>query len=70
MYIKKMIIVNIVCSVLAIIRSQITTDSRIKTCGWGWIWCHFSEATMILHLCTTTPPLFFIIIIIKYPHEP
>lgn len=62
MYIKKMIIVNIVCSVLVTIRSQITTDARIKTLegfGWALIWCHFSssEATMFLHLSTTAPPL-------------
>lgn len=58
MYIKKMLIVNIVCSVLVIIRSQVTTDARIKTMvgfGWGWIWCHFiaSKATMLLHPSTT-----------------
>lgn len=54
---KKAIIVNIVCSVLVIIRSQITTDARIKTLE-GLIWCHFSlsEATMFLHPSTTTPP--------------
>lgn len=33
MCVKNTIIVNIVCSVLVIIRSQITTDARIKTFG-------------------------------------
>lgn len=59
-----MIIVNIVCSVLAIIRSQITTDARLKTCGWGWIWCHFSEATLKLFTSvhhSPPPPLFLLL---------
>lgn len=65
MYIKKMIIVNIVCSVLAIIRSQITTDARIKiVAGVG------SGAILVklqcFYICAPQPPpLFFI----KYPHE-
>lgn len=57
MCIKKKIIVNIVCSVLVIITSQITTDARIKTLE-DLIWCHFSakEATMFLHPSTTAHP--------------
>lgn len=63
MCVKNTIIVNIVCSVLVIIRSQITTDARIKTLE-GLIWCHFSasEATMFLHPSTIAPHhLFFVI---------
>lgn len=57
MCIKKTIIVNIVCSVLVIIRSEITTDASIKTLE-GLIWCHFSatETTLFLHPSTTAPP--------------
>lgn len=63
MCIKKKIIVNIVCSVLVIITSQITTDARIKTLE-DLIWCHFSakEATMFLHPSTTAHPPRFIFV--------
>lgn len=56
MCIKKTIIVNIVCSVLVSLRSQITTDARLKTLE-GLSWCRFSasEATMFFHPSTTAP---------------
>lgn len=69
MYIEKTIIVNIVCSVLVIIRSQVTTDARNKTFGWGLIWCQFSagESTTFLHPSATA--LLFFFFFSKYAHE-